>query len=47
MHYHLPIWPNDLETFREGLMGALLVAVVPFCIFYVLNKVMPVFKDTH
>ncbi|MBJ6727858.1 NrfD/PsrC family molybdoenzyme membrane anchor subunit [Geomesophilobacter sediminis] len=47
MHYHLPIVPHDMETFKEGLCGALLVAVVPFCIFYVLNKVMPVFKDTH
>lgn len=47
MHYVLPIWPDDMETFKEGLFGALMVALVPFCIFYVLNKVMPVFKDTH
>ncbi|HJV37058.1 NrfD/PsrC family molybdoenzyme membrane anchor subunit [Geomonas sp.] len=47
MHYHMPIWPDDLETYKEGLMGALTVAVVPFCIFWVLNKVMPVFKETH
>ncbi|HJV65900.1 MAG TPA: NrfD/PsrC family molybdoenzyme membrane anchor subunit [Geomonas sp.] len=47
MHYHMPIWPDNLETYKEGLMGALTVAVVPFCIFWVLNKVMPVFKETH
>jgi len=47
MHYHMPIWPEDLETFKEGLFGALTVAVVPFCLFYIFNKVMPVFKETH
>jgi predicted membrane protein len=47
MHYHLPIWPHDMETFKEGLLGALTVAVVPFVLFYLINKVMPVFKDTH
>jgi formate-dependent nitrite reductase membrane component NrfD len=49
MHYHLPIWPHDLETFREGLFGALLVAVTPFVLFFMLNKILPVFgvKDSH
>jgi hypothetical protein len=49
MHYHLPIWPDNLETFKEGLFGALLVAVTPFVLFWGLNKVIPVFtvKDTH
>jgi Ni/Fe-hydrogenase subunit HybB-like protein len=47
MHYVMPIWPHDLETFKEGLLGALTVAVVPFVLFYLINKVMPVFKDTH
>ena len=22
MHYHLPIIPHDIETFKEGLLGA-------------------------
>ncbi|MBT0665237.1 polysulfide reductase NrfD [Geobacter pelophilus] len=49
MHYHLPIWPDNLETFKEGLFGALLVAITPFVLFWGLNKVIPVFpvKDTH
>jgi hypothetical protein len=47
MHYTLPIIPDDLETFREGLFGALMVALIPFCLFWLFNKVMPVFKDTH
>jgi predicted membrane protein len=47
MHYTLPIWPTSMETLKEGFFGALIVVVVPFCLFYVLNKVMPVFKETH
>ncbi|MDT8442149.1 MAG: NrfD/PsrC family molybdoenzyme membrane anchor subunit [Desulfuromonadales bacterium] len=43
MHYHLPIIPHDIETFKEGLMGALLVVVSPFVIFYVLNMIFPAF----
>ena len=41
MHYKLPIIPHNIETFKEGLFGALTVAVTPFVIFYVLNKFVP------
>ena len=47
MHYHLPIWPESGETFKEGLFGALTVAVVPFVLFWLFNKVLPVFKEGH
>jgi Ni/Fe-hydrogenase subunit HybB-like protein len=50
MHYHLPIIPHDLETFKEGLMGALMVITTPFVIFYFLNMIIPAFmedKDAH
>ena len=47
MHYVLPIWPHDMETFKEGFFGAALVALVPFLLFWILNKVMPVFKEMH
>jgi hypothetical protein len=50
MHYHLPIIPRSLETFKEGLFGALMVAVTPFVIFYFLTKIFPIFleeKHTH
>lgn len=50
MHYHLPIVPHDLETFKEGLFGALTVAATPFVIFYFLSKIFPIFlkeDDTH
>jgi predicted membrane protein len=43
MHYHLPIFPHDWETFKEGACGALMVAVTPFILFWVLNKILPVF----
>ncbi len=43
MHYQLPIIPQDMETFKEGLGGALLVAATPFALFYLLNKIFPVF----
>jgi Ni/Fe-hydrogenase subunit HybB-like protein len=50
MHYHLPIIPHDIETFKEGLFGALTVIITPFVIFYFLNMVVPAFmedKDAH
>ncbi|PNU19616.1 oxidoreductase [Geothermobacter hydrogeniphilus] len=43
MEYHLPIIPYDMETFKEGLGGALLVAVTPFVIFYFINMIFPAF----
>jgi predicted membrane protein len=43
MDYKMPIIPHDWETFKEGLGGALWVAVTPFVIFWFLNKVFPVF----
>ncbi|HEY6874290.1 MAG TPA: NrfD/PsrC family molybdoenzyme membrane anchor subunit [Geobacteraceae bacterium] len=47
MHYRLPVWPESMETFKEGLFGALMVAVTPFILFWLLNKVLPVFKEGH
>ena len=43
MDYTLPIIPHNIETFKEGLAGALMVITTPFVIFYFLNKVLPVF----
>jgi predicted membrane protein len=42
MHYHLPIWPHNLETFKEGLFGALLVGITPFILFWLITRVLPV-----
>jgi Ni/Fe-hydrogenase subunit HybB-like protein len=41
MHYHLPIIPHNLETFKEGLFGALWVVTTPFVLFWIINKVTP------
>ncbi|HXX80964.1 MAG TPA: NrfD/PsrC family molybdoenzyme membrane anchor subunit [Thermodesulfovibrionales bacterium] len=49
MHYHLPIIPTNLETFKEGLMGAVMVIITPFVLFWILNKIFPVFgvEESH
>lgn len=41
MHYHMPIIPHSLETFKEGLFGALTVIVTPFLLFWLINKFIP------
>lgn len=49
MHYRLPIFPHGLETFKEGLLGALLIGAMPFILFWLLSKIFPVFnlKESH
>ena len=49
MDYRMPIIPQSLETFKEGLFGALLIGVMPFILFWILNKIFPVFepKESH
>ena len=44
MEYVLPIWPHDMDTYKEGLFGALTVAITPFVLFWLLSKVMPIFS---
>lgn len=44
MHYHLPIIPHNLETFREGLFGALSMGILPFILFWIFNKIVPAIK---
>ena len=44
MNYQLPIIPHSMETFKEGLGGALLIAVLPFILFWILNKIFPVLQ---
>jgi hypothetical protein len=45
MHYTLPIIPHNLETFREGLLGALLVILTPYILFIGLANILPVFGE--
>jgi Ni/Fe-hydrogenase subunit HybB-like protein len=44
MHYHLPIIPHDMETFKEGLGGVLTVLISPYILFWILNRFFPVFQ---
>ncbi len=46
MHYHLPVIPHNVETFKEGLGGALLVGITPFVLFWGINKVLPSLKTS-
>ncbi len=49
MHYHIPIIPHNIETFKEGLFGAASIFVVPFVLFWLFAKIFPVFgyKTEH
>jgi Ni/Fe-hydrogenase subunit HybB-like protein len=44
MHYHLPILPHNLDTYKEGLLGALTVVGTPFILFWLINKIVPSLK---
>ena len=41
MHYHIPVIPHSIETFKEGLFGALTVIVTPFVLFWIINRYVP------
>jgi len=41
MHYEIPLIPHSVETFKEGLFGALSVAALPFVFFWIINKFVP------
>jgi Ni/Fe-hydrogenase subunit HybB-like protein len=43
MEYRLPIWPDSLELYKEGLFGALTVAILPFILFWIMSRIFPVF----
>jgi len=47
MEYLLPVIPHSLETFKEGVAGALTVLVFPFVLFYFYTKVFPVFAASE
>lgn len=44
MDYHLPLLPHDLATFKEGLLGALVIGGMPFFLFWTFSKILPVFE---
>jgi len=49
MHYLTPIIPHNIETFKEGLFGALFIFAMPFVLFWIFIKIFPVFdhKEAH
>jgi predicted membrane protein len=47
MHYVMPIVPHDVETFKEGLAGALSIMAMPFILFWIINKIFPVFAENE
>lgn len=41
MHYEIPVIPHSIETFKEGVFGALTVITTPFVLFWIINKFVP------
>ncbi len=44
MEYKIPVIPNTLDAFKEGLFGALLIGIMPFILFWGINKLLPSLK---
>ncbi|MEW6410705.1 MAG: NrfD/PsrC family molybdoenzyme membrane anchor subunit [Nitrospirota bacterium] len=42
MDYIMPIIPRNLETLKEGLVGALTIMALPYIFLWMLNKFIPV-----
>jgi Ni/Fe-hydrogenase subunit HybB-like protein len=42
MHYHMPVIPHNLETFREGLFGMLVILGFPFVLLWIINRCVPI-----
>jgi len=47
MQYNMPIIPHDVETFKEGLFGAITIMSMPFILFWIINKIFPVFTESE
>jgi Ni/Fe-hydrogenase subunit HybB-like protein len=49
MHYLIPVIPHNWETFKEGVVGALGIFIMPFVLFWIFMKIFPVFeiKESH
>ncbi|MBI5042956.1 MAG: polysulfide reductase NrfD [Nitrospirae bacterium] len=43
MNYVLPVIPHDIETFKEGLFGMILLLGSPFLLLWVYSKIFPLF----
>jgi Ni/Fe-hydrogenase subunit HybB-like protein len=49
MHYEIPIIPDSWETYKEGFFGALTVFILPYVLFWIYDKIFPVFsyEESH
>ena len=47
MHYHIPFWPHNADTYKEGVMGALTILVSPYIFFWMINKFIPSIKTAE
>jgi predicted membrane protein len=47
MHYEIPIIPHSLETYKEGLLGALTVVAIPFILFSIINRFVPSLRSEN
>lgn len=47
MDYHMPVVPRSLETYKEGLFGALTILALPFAFLWALNRLIPVAKGAQ
>ncbi|MBI4822776.1 MAG: polysulfide reductase NrfD [Nitrospirae bacterium] len=45
MHYKIPIIPQNFETYKEGIIGALTIISLPFIFLWILSKVIPLTKE--
>lgn len=41
MHYEIPVIPHNFETLKEGVLGAIIVCLLPFLFFWVMNFFIP------
>ncbi len=44
MHYKIPIIPSSWDTYKEGLLGAVSVFIMPYVLFWIFSKIFPVFE---
>jgi Ni/Fe-hydrogenase subunit HybB-like protein len=47
MHYHMPVIPHNLETYKEGLLGLITILAFPFVVLWLTNLFIPVIEETE
>lgn len=47
MHYEIPVIPHNLETLKEGVIGAIIVCILPFLFLWVMNFFTPAIPSSN